>query len=966
MLLNIQGVKTSAKYATFENYILGLVNKPHVIVLCEHWLEDNEVKGFSIKGYKNVASFGRKKRERGGVMVLVAKKFKCNTKPFKTTSVEMEFESCGVDLSVMGRSIRIIGIYRPCNDENNVAEKMEQFLTNLENTVEKHLSPDRDLLILGDLNINLLVHSQQSNALLDIMNSYELKLLNKTATRVTNVSKTLIDHLFSSLVCLDTTIEKVHFSDHDAIFCTLDVELEDQKDVFKYKRDMSEQNWNEFVNAVSLETWTSVLAEENVNQMCHKFMSILIFYFEINFPMKRVVIRANQVNKVDLSVSTRECKRRLREIGESLQKTTNPVLKDRLKNVYKTQKSYLGFCINNEVRMTNTKKLNDSTCKSRTAWNIIKENAGKIATPETIETLQIEGAKVSDKKEIVNHMNRMFVEKKPDYNDLDLIVEPDAEPGLKFTLLPSSSTEICKIIEQLPSKNSVGWDGISINVLKRVRCFVSPVLSSIVNRSFESGTFPENLKLALVTPIFKKGSKCEASNYRPIAVTSAVSKILEKALLNRLDKYFGENNLLNSQQHGFRKGKSTVTALFDFVTEVFSSLEKRERVNAVLYDFSNAFGCLLPELLVKKLKCYGLDEKTLSWIYTFLTDRRQVVQLRSVDETNTEVVIQSEALASSMGVPQGTVLGPFGFTAYSNDMPLRVVLACLILFADDSTSLVKGKTYEDVNKKTVSVNQDVQEYAAQNFLRLNSSKTKILQMHTRQTRNICPPEVYINEERVEVVHTSKLLGVTISDIMSWSAHCDDVVKKLRSTTYLFVQLRGRVSDNILRQMYFAYTQSQVLYSIVIWGAPPSMDKVFVAQKRVLRAMAGKRYWKSLTPVESCRQLFKQFEILPVYSLYILECVKFVKKYPEKFTRNCDIHDYNTRNKNKLAVKPSTLKLSDLNPSVMMVKLYNHLPDQLKNVENVDLFTKCAKKLFMYYQFYTVTDYYNCKFTDEWQ
>jgi len=963
MLLNIQGVKTSNKYATFENYVLGLSTKPHLIVICEHWLDNNEVKNFVIKGYKNCASFGRKKRECGGVLVLVSTNLKCDVKTLKTFSVEMEFETCGVELKLGSKCVQILAVYRPCNQENN--SKMGNFMTNLENFIEKCLSPDKEMVILGDMNINLLVHNTSSQTMLDIMSSYELQLLNKTPTRVNEKSSTLIDHIYSNLSCDNTNTEKVHFSDHDVVFCTLSIEIQQYRDAFKWRRDFSEENWHDFHKSIRQENWSGVLSADNVDLMCQEFMSVLVYYFELNFPRKRVVVRANQINKIDLSVATRECKRRLREFGETIRDQTDPLLRETLKKDYNSLKSYLGFCINNETRMLNSSKLQKSTNKCRDAWKIIKESTGTNKSIDEVDFLQIEGKKITDKNVIVNHMNKQFVESTPDYCELDLCANIAGDLDCMFTLSATNATEISRIIKLLPSKNSAGWDGISINVLKRIHIEVAPVLSMIINKSFESGTFPDNLKLAIITPIFKKGNKCEASNYRPIAVTSAVSKIFEKALLNRLENYFSENNLLSSQQHGFRKGRSTVTALFDFVTDVFSSLEKRERVNAVLYDFSNAFGCMLPQLLVKKLKHYGLDENTLSWITSFLIDRKQIVQLRSVDETNTEKIIQSETLQSSMGVPQGTVLGPFSFSTYSNDMPLRIVLACLYLFADDSTSLVKGKTYDDVNSKTVAVNNDVQVYADQNYLRLNSSKTKILQMRTRQTRNVVQPEVFINEEPVEVVKSSKLLGVTITDTMSWSAHCEEVVKKMRSTTYMFVQLKGRVDDKILRQMYFAYTQSQVLYSIVIWGASPAMQNVFVAQKRVLRAMAGKRYWKSLTPLDSCRPLFKQYEILPVFSLYMLECVKFVNKYPEKFERNCDIHNYGTRNRAKLNVRPSTLKLSDENPSVMMVKLFNHLPNHVKSIKDVNVFAKTAKKLFLYYLFYDVNDYLNCKFNDEW-
>jgi hypothetical protein len=371
---------------------------------------------------------------------------------------------------------------------------------------------------------------------------------------------------------------------------------------------------------------------------------------------------------------------------------------------------------------------------------------------------------------------------------------------------------------------------------------------------------------------------------------------------------------------------------------------------------------------VNKLEKYGLDEKSLSWIKSFLVDRKQYVQLKTFDENNIEKVVQSEVLSSSMGVPQGTTLGPFGWNSYSNDFPLYILLAILIIFADDSTAIVKGKSYKEVNEKTVETNKAVVDFAQQNFLRLNASKTNILQIHTHQTKKIEKPEVQIYEQNVETCREGKILGVYLTDTMNWNKQCEHVVSKLRSVCFLFTMLRCKISDSLLRQVYFAYVQSHILYSIVIWGGSPHLERVFVAQKRVVRAMVGARFYWNPDEPNSCRPLFKKLDILPVFSIYIVECVKFVKNYPEKFSlasENSDSVVYRTRNRIvhdcDLYVKKSTLQMTAQDPNVMIARVFNHLPLALKMNVSGKSFVSDVKNLVREFLFYDKSEYFGHNF-----
>ena len=204
------------------------------------------------------------------------------------------------------------------------------------------------------------------------------------------------------------------------------------------------------------------------------------------------------------------------------------------------------------------------------------------------------------------------------------------------------------------------------------------------NNNVTSGTLPEDWTKARVTPIYKKGDKSTAANYRPISLTCIVCKLMEHIITSHLVKHLNINNILYDLQHGFREKRSCETQLVMLIEDLASNLQAGRQTDLILLDFSKAFDKANHEKLLHKLHQYGVRGNNLNWIRGFLDGRTQTVVVDGDESTSVPV---------TSGVPQGSVLGPILFLAYINDLPDRVT-SKVRLFADDTA------LYLSLNKQT--------------------------------------------------------------------------------------------------------------------------------------------------------------------------------------------------------------------------------------------------------------------------
>ena len=201
-----------------------------------------------------------------------------------------------------------------------------------------------------------------------------------------------------------------------------------------------------------------------------------------------------------------------------------------------------------------------------------------------------------------------------------------------------STSEVQKLLENLEIKKATGLDNLPPKLLK----LAAPSLTFIFNQSLSSGIVPLGWKLARVTPIFKKGKRQDANNYRPISIIPVVAKIFERIIYDQFYKYLNDNDLLANCQSGFSLLHSTLTSLLE-TTNSWSVNIDNGFINGVIFiDLKKAFDTIDHRILLSKLTSYGVDQKASKWFDSYLSDRHQKCLV------NGEL---SGALAVTCGVP---------------------------------------------------------------------------------------------------------------------------------------------------------------------------------------------------------------------------------------------------------------------------------------------------------------------------
>ena len=429
-----------------------------------------------------------------------------------------------------------------------------------------------------------------------------------------------------------------------------------------------------------------------------------------------------------------------------------------------------------------------------------------------------------------------------------------------------------------------------------------------MNLSLTTGIVPDEWKQARVVPLYKSGGQEVMDNYRPISILPVISKIAETAVNVQLQQYLHQHGVLNAFQSGFRRHHSTLTAVTYFCDSIRRSTDAGKLTGALFIDLKKAFDTVPHDDLICKLRRFGLEENSLAWMASYLTNRSQAVCVG--DELSSPMPVLS-------GVPQGSILGPVLFTLYINDLPSCIQFSNIMMYADDTVFHLSSSSTSEIELKLNLDLANLSQWLHYNKLVLNMKKTEFMMFGTRQRlarQNCDGTDISLNGQSVKHADTFKYLGVVLDDTLSFNDHVDYVRMKVSKLLGMFTRIRPLITLEAANRLYKAMVLPVLDYCDAVWHecGQGNSAKIERLQRRAARIV----YFKAASNL-STDQIITKLGWKPLYSRrqenilrFVNQCIaNRVPRYLFNYfnVRNHDSPRYKTRSSNGLILEKVNLE-----------------------------------------------------------
>ena len=624
-------------------------------------------------------------------------------------------------------------------------------------------------------------------------------------------------------------------SDHFITYCTRKIV---RGQIGKHNtvkiRPMKDYSKESFIDLLNECDWDLVCQSRDVNEAWEKFSTMFTQVLDDIAPEKEIRIKGRTEPWIDAEILELMQERDRALFNANRNKSDTELRKkyNRLRNkiIKQTRKAKSKhFCEKIEENKDNPKLL----------WRQLNTIGYSNKSKEKSKiVLEIEGEKCFDSTKLANTMGDYFLtvaeklkSKIPNlpkvYDTLSQVFrnyysEKGVVPKSK-KIFQVSEEYVYKELCKLNVSKSTGIDGFKPKFLKDGADVIKGAVTHIINLSLETGVVPNELKSAIVKPLYKKSSRLDVGNYRPVSILPTISKILERAVYVQMEKHLKDNNILYKFQSGFRTSYSTDTCLINLQDSIRMEISQGKYVGMVLIDLQKAFNTVDHDILLEKLDAMGFNHN--KWFESYLKGRKQMVVVNDVSSETGEV---------TCGVPQGSILGPLLFLCYVNDMPISVKCK-LLLYADDSALIVSGFDSKKIADELSRELESCRQWLIDNKLSLHLGKTEaILFGSKRKLKRANSFDVKCGEIKVKNVNSVKYLGLQIDNNLSGTSVIEDIIKKCNTRLKFLYRYNDMLNLEVRKTLCTALVQCSFDYSCCLWY--PGINETF---KKKLQVMQNK-------------------------------------------------------------------------------------------------------------------------------